>query len=221
MVKRDGEPWFVAFDVATLLGYAKPRNAISEHCKGARKQGVLTAGGNQQVTVIPERDVYRLVFRSHLPAAQEFEDWVVGTVLPSIRKNGGYIAGQEKVATGEMTPAELMARALLTANATIADVERARRLAEELFGDRTGPMPIVLLKDGLVIAISQDVAAFFEKRHDHVLRDIDVLSTHSRNLGDEADQWFTANFAEWRTAHPTVAGRVDRSFNMTQDGFAM
>ncbi len=137
IVVRDGEPLFVAFDVASLLGYANQRDAVATHCKAARKVDLNTVAdrggirGNPNVTVIPERDVYRLVLRSHLPAAEEFEDWVVGTVLPSIRKNGGYIAGQEGLATGEMTPAELMARALVTANATIADAEMARRLAEE------------------------------------------------------------------------------------------
>ena len=53
-----------------------------------------SAGGAQLTKLIPERDVYRLIMRSRLPAAEEFEDWVVGTVLPSIRKNGGYVARQ-------------------------------------------------------------------------------------------------------------------------------
>lgn len=90
VVTIDGEPWFVAKDVAELLGYAKPRNAVAAHCKGALIQGVLTAGGEQEMTIIPERDLYRLVMRSHLAGAERFEEWVVGEVLPSIRKTGGY-----------------------------------------------------------------------------------------------------------------------------------
>ncbi|GAB3464218.1 hypothetical protein GCM10027398_08410 [Azotobacter salinestris] len=54
VVTIDGEPWFVAKDVAEVLGYAKPRNAIASHCKGALIQGVLTAGGMQDMTLIPE-----------------------------------------------------------------------------------------------------------------------------------------------------------------------
>ena len=54
----DGQPWFVARDVAALLGYAKARNAIAEHCKAARLVSLPTAGGTQQTTVIPERDIY-------------------------------------------------------------------------------------------------------------------------------------------------------------------
>lgn len=84
-----GEPWFVARDVADALGYSKPENAVARHCKAATttpKQG----GGF--LTIIPERDLYRLVMKSKLPAAERFEEWVVGQVLPSIRKTGTYAA---------------------------------------------------------------------------------------------------------------------------------
>jgi len=87
VVERDGEPWFVAKDVAEALGYAKPENAVSAHCKASvttPKQG----GGF--LNLIPERDVYRLIMRSKLPDAERFEEWVVGDVLPSIRKTGSY-----------------------------------------------------------------------------------------------------------------------------------
>jgi anti-repressor protein len=94
VIERQGEPWFVAKDVAELLGYAKPRNAISSHCKGALKQGLPTSFGTQEMQIIPERDVYRLVMRSKMPEAEAFEEWVVGEVLPSIRKKGSYTLGQ-------------------------------------------------------------------------------------------------------------------------------
>lgn len=53
------------------------------------------------INVIPEGDVYRLIIKSTLPAAQKFEEWMMDTVIPSVRNNGGYIAGQEKVATAQ------------------------------------------------------------------------------------------------------------------------
>ncbi|AOA04586.1 BRO family protein [Pseudomonas sp. TMW 2.1634] len=84
-----GNPWFVARDVADALGYSKPENAVARHCKAATttpKQG----GGF--MTIIPERDLYRLVMKSKLPAAERFEEWVVGQVLPSIRKTGSFCA---------------------------------------------------------------------------------------------------------------------------------
>lgn len=84
-----GEPWFVARDVADALGYSKPENAVARHCKASTttpKQG----GGF--MTIIPERDLYRLVMKSKLPAAEQFEEWVVSQVLPSIRKTGSFTA---------------------------------------------------------------------------------------------------------------------------------
>lgn len=89
-IEIDGEPWFVASDVAKALGYRVPKDAIAAHCKGAAKRRLPTAGGEQQVTIIPERDVYRLIMRSRLPEAERFEEWVVGEVLPQIRKTGIY-----------------------------------------------------------------------------------------------------------------------------------
>lgn len=83
----NNEPYFIAKDVASILGYVKTENAIARHCKApitTPKQG----GG--YMTIIPERDVYRLVMRSKLPEAEQFEEWVVSDVLPSIRKTGGY-----------------------------------------------------------------------------------------------------------------------------------
>lgn len=93
----DGDPWFVGRDVALVLGYAKPENAISRHCRGTLKRGIPTTSGVQEMAVIAERDVYRLIFSSKLPAAERFEDWVVSEVLPSIRKRGVYLEGQQKI----------------------------------------------------------------------------------------------------------------------------
>ncbi len=90
VIEQDGEPWFVAKDVAELLGYKKSRNAISRHCKGALKHPVQTNGGIQDLTIIPEQDVFRLILRSKLPSAIKFEEWLFDEVLPTIRKKGSY-----------------------------------------------------------------------------------------------------------------------------------
>jgi len=74
--------------------------------------------------------------------------------------------------------------------------------------------PVVFERDGEVYANSKDVAAYFGKRHDNVLRDIDSLMAHPSILSD-------AYFQAVEDKHATVAGRVDRSFNMTKDGFAI
>lgn len=100
MTGENGEPLFVASDVAKVLGYANPRDAIARHTKGVAKHDTLsTAGGTQQVRVITEPDVYRLITHSKLPQAEEFERWVFEEVLPSLRRHGAYMtpATLEKV----------------------------------------------------------------------------------------------------------------------------
>lgn len=116
--EENGAIMFCGKDVAMALGYKSPKDAISAHCKGAVKHRLPTSSGEQDMTFIPESDLYRLVFSSKLPTAEKFTDWVTSEVLPSIRKNGGYISGQE-----QLTPEELMAKALLVANKTLADRE--------------------------------------------------------------------------------------------------
>lgn len=91
MIEDGGRLLFSGIDVAFALGYAKPRNAINVHCKGALKRGVLTSGGVQPMIFIPEGDVYWLITKSRLKSAQNFEKWVFDEVLPAIRKTGGYL----------------------------------------------------------------------------------------------------------------------------------
>lgn len=91
VIERDGEPWFVAKDVASILGYADTAKAAKAHCKSLRPVGVgETPTLDPQTIIIPERDLYRLIMRSKLPSAEKFEEWVVGEVLPAIRKTGSY-----------------------------------------------------------------------------------------------------------------------------------
>lgn len=89
-VEVNGKPYFVANDVAKALGYSVPKDAVTRHCKGALKCRYLTEGGEQELKVIPEGDIYRLVIKSQLPTAEKFESWVFDEVLPSIRKHGMY-----------------------------------------------------------------------------------------------------------------------------------
>lgn len=90
----DGNPWFVAKDVAECLGYIHTQSAIIDHCKHAKTlkggESLLLTSSPRGMNIIPESDVYRLVMRSNLPKAVEFQDWICEEVIPSIRKTGGY-----------------------------------------------------------------------------------------------------------------------------------
>lgn len=131
-IEENGSVLFCGSDVAKALGYAKPQNAISTHCRGALKRGIGVQTGTKadgspttqevEMLFITEGDIYRLAARSKLPGAEKFESWIFDEVLPSIRKNGGYISGQS-----ELSPAELLAQALKVADRVLA--ERDARLA--------------------------------------------------------------------------------------------
>ncbi len=87
-----GEPCFIAKDIAEALGYSNTSKAINAHCKAVSTCHTEMGGQVRAVQIIPERDLYRLVMKSKLPAAEQFEEWVVGQVLPSIRKTGTFSA---------------------------------------------------------------------------------------------------------------------------------
>ena len=94
---RGGEPWFVASDVAKALGYNNPAEAVRDNCKYAEllktSQTLVLDVPPRGLLIIPESDVYALIFRSNLPKAEDFRRWVCEEVLPSIRKTGSYSIG--------------------------------------------------------------------------------------------------------------------------------
>lgn len=126
VVEQGGEPWFVGKDVAEALGYSDLNKAVVMHVDDDDKKlndKTSPSFGQRGTTLINESGLYSLVLSSKLPDAKKFKHWVTAEVLPAIRKTGGYIAGSEK-----MSDAELMAKAVLVAQATIK--ERDARIAE-------------------------------------------------------------------------------------------
>lgn len=100
MQSINGEPWFVAKDIAESLQYSNPRDAIIKHCreKGVAFYDSLTEGGIQKLKYINEGNMYRLIVNCTLPIADEFEEWIFERVLPSIRKTGMYALPQRRKA---------------------------------------------------------------------------------------------------------------------------
>lgn len=120
-VEIGGEPWFVGKDVAETLGYERPTKAVSDHVDGEDRDEVPIQdpiGRMQNTAIINESGLYSLILSSKLPSAKAFKRWVTFEVLPSIRKHGGYINGQ-----AEMSPEELMAKALQVAQKTLEERE--------------------------------------------------------------------------------------------------
>lgn len=125
-IEINGEPWLVGKDVARILGYRDTSDALKKHVDEEDKGvGELpTPGGMQKVITINESGLYSLILFSKLPTAKQFKRWVTSVVLPSIRKTGGYISGQE-----EMSDADLIAKALMVAARQLE--ERERRIADQ------------------------------------------------------------------------------------------
>lgn len=123
----DGQPRFVGKDICAALGYKDSTNAIKQHCRGvAIYHPIVDAlGRTQEVRIISEPDMYRLICGSKLPSAIQFESWVFEEVLPAIRKSGGYIAEVQNE-----SPEQLMARALKVAEETLARAQARNRELE-------------------------------------------------------------------------------------------
>lgn len=115
-VEIDKEPFFVAKDVAEILGYRDTSDAIKRHVDEDDKltRCFTDSGQNREMYIVNESGLYSLILSSKLPTAKRFKRWVTSEVLPAIRKTGGYIAGTENLSDDE-----IMAKALLIGKRTI------------------------------------------------------------------------------------------------------
>lgn len=122
----ENKPYFVAKEIAEILGYSNTRDAIKRHCKGVVKHDILTEGGQQEMSIIPEGDLYRLIIKSKLPKAEQFESWVMDEVLPQIRQTGGYIPVKE-----DDSDADILAKAVLIAQKTLEEKDKLLKEKQE------------------------------------------------------------------------------------------
>jgi prophage antirepressor-like protein len=165
----DGRPYFPATECAEKLGYKNPRKAILDHCKGVTKRDSLSSGGVQGRNYIPEGDLYRLIIRSKLPAAERFETWVFDEVLPTIRKHGAYAAPET---LDEMLRSPQFAETLIRK----LDEERGRNAALLELAEEMAPKALyhdLILQTKNVIPVSliakdygMSAAAFNSLLHD-------------------------------------------------------
>ncbi|MCI8539519.1 MAG: hypothetical protein HFF18_12835 [Oscillospiraceae bacterium] len=169
-VELNGEPWLVGKDVAEALGYTNPSKALADHVDDEDKLNneSLLSLGQRGGWLINESGFYSLVLSSKLPGAKKFKRWVTSEVLPAIRKNGGYINGQER-----MAPEELMAKALLVAQRTIERQKASLDAAQEanralqpkaLFADAVSAAKTSILVGELAKLLKQNGVAMGQNR---------------------------------------------------------
>lgn len=163
-VDVDGKIWFVASDVAKALGYAKPANAVAQHCRCTLKQGIPhpQGKGTLEVNTIPEGDLYRLVTKSELPSAERFESWVFDEVLPTIRQTGQYNI-KAQIDTSKEMRAEAMLNNSQTRKAKLF-YEIAKNTSNDLYRQAGEALAMNLLAGKEVVSLPQA-----EQRPNHEL----------------------------------------------------
>lgn len=189
-ITKDNETYFVGKDIAKALGFTNPRDAIATHVFDEDKgvDTIDTLGGKQSMTVINESGVYALVFGSRLESAKRFKHWVTSEVLPSIRKNGGYIAGQETLSDEELLSKALMVaqRKIDEKNNIIAmqDSRIQGMIPKEIFADAVSASHTSILIGDLAKLICQNGVQIGQKRLFEWLRENNFLikSGASRNM---------------------------------------
>lgn len=190
-IDDDGKIMFFATDVAKMLGYAKPQDAVSRHCRYSVKRGVPhpQGKGTLEVNVIPEGDLYRLITHSKLPAAEKFESWVFDEVLPTIRKTGSYKTPKQSSDRDKAMLKNAQARsaklwleiAKNTGIQTYKDVCNAYA-AKELAGEDVLPLPKVQEKSYSATDIGKMLGVSKAK--------IGALANQNNMKCDEYGSWF-------------------------------
>ena len=169
----NGEPYLVGKDVAEILGYSNPRDALSKHVDDEDKATVAIHDGsqNRNLTTINESGLYSLILSSKLPKAKEFKRWVTSEVLPSIRKHGAY-AVDELLNDPEF--------AIKTFTALKEERERCKRLSEQIEADK----PKVIFADSVSAAKSSILIGDLAK----------ILKQNGVNIGqNRLFEWFRQN----------------------------
>lgn len=170
---RANEPYFVGKDVAEILGYSNPRDALSKHVdsddKGVAKCDTL--GGTQQTTIINESGLYSLILSSKLPKAKEFKHWVTSEVLPTIRKHGAYMTDAKAAAivTDKGSLADLLQQAAEQLKRKDIQIEQMKPKA--LFADAVSTSDTPILVGELAKILHQNGVSMGQNRMFRWLRD--------------------------------------------------
>lgn len=128
VINKDGMMWFVAKDICNILGTKTKDIPTITKRKGIDTIDIPTNGGIQSMTIISEQSLYKLIFKSRKPFAEEFQDWICGTVIPTLRKDGMYVDGEEEVnMNDELKQTEFILKAMEMLNNKVARLQKEKR----------------------------------------------------------------------------------------------
>jgi prophage antirepressor-like protein len=199
-VEIDGNPWFVAKDVADCLGYDQTANGL-KHCRYSSKLDEMNRinGLAPATKWIPESDVYRMVLRSQLDSAERFQDWVCEEVLPQIRKTGSYSA---KPQAAPIPRIEVMER-------EVALCERSYNLAERCDDPVLRVMLIDRAKNALSStnpALPSSQSGYFQTHQ--ILEDLGYSEKEIRKLAANAGKRLAAAYRTITGMEPEKVERI-------------
>ena len=221
-VTVNNEPWFVGKDVAEVLGYSNPRKAIHDHIDEEDKLDGVTIrdsiGREQAPILVNESGLYSLILCSKLPTAKQFKRWVTSEVLPSIRKTGGYIEGQET-----MSDTELIAKALLVAQRQIEEKNRFIEAIKPkaLFADAVSASHTTILIGDLAKIIKQNGVDIGQKRLFVWLRDNGYLIKGGSDYNMPTQRSMELGLFEIKEStvnNPDGSVRINRTTKVTGKG---
>ena len=225
-ITKDDEPMFCLADVCKALEISNVGNVkqrLSE--KGIHTADTPTKGGLQKMIFINEANLYKTIFQSRKESAERFTEWVTSEVLPSIRKNGGYIAGQET-----LSDEELMAKALLVANNKIAErdkiIEQKQARIEqmkpkEIFADAVATSHTSILVGDLAKRICQNGYQIGQKRLFAWLRDKGYLIKSGSSYNMPTQRYIEQGLFEIKESNlvnPDGSVRITRTPKVTGKG---
>lgn len=223
-ITKDNEPWFVAKDISDKLGYAQTSNMMKRIDTEDSISSILD-GMNMKSILINESGLYSAIIGSKLESAKRFKHWVTSEVLPSIRKNGGYIAGQETLSDDE-----LLSKALLVAHNKIAErdkiIEQKQARIEqmkpkEIFADAVATSHTSILVGDLAKLICQNGYQIGQKRLFVWLRDKGYLIKSGSSYNMPTQRYIEQGLFEIKESNlvnPDGSVRITRTPKVTGKG---
>lgn len=223
-LEENGEILFCGSDVAKALGYSNPRDVISRHCRGVVKRDTPTDSGKQEMSFIPESDLYRLVFSSKLPTAEKFTDWVTKEILPAIRKHGMYATPE--MAERMLNDPDVMIRVLQELKTEREQRKTLEQKVEQdkpkvLFSDAVSTAHNSILIGDLAKLIRQNGVEVGQKRLFEMLRQDGYLISRgaSRNMPSQRSmEMGLMEIKESTVASPDGHIRVTKTTKITGKG---
>lgn len=227
-VTIDNELWFVGKDVAAILGYAKPENAVASHIDTEDKTSTLIQGNGtnykSKAIIINESGLYSLILSSKMPNAKRFKHWVTSEILPSIRKHGAYMTEQtlEQALTSPDFLIQLATKLKDEQEKNKALTEANNRMRpKEIFADAVMTSEHSILIGELAKLITQNGYAIGQKRLFAWMREHGYLLKQGGSYNLPAQRYVEAGLFEIKESsisNPDGSVRLTRTTKVTGKG---